>query len=86
MQIHGAVIKEQGVTFAIVVVKNHVIHNLQSANKALLSFASVFPGIPVILMSQELRGTPTFFGRRDIVSFLSRIPINAIPWKMYTIA
>jgi len=84
MKVQGAVIKEQGVTFAIVVVKRHVIQNTFQANKTSQSYSNLFPCMPIILMAQNNRGTPTYYGRRDIVRFLSKVPMHAIPWKEYT--
>jgi hypothetical protein len=83
MQIEGAVIKEQGQTFAVVVVKRHVTDNRHEAAEASRSFGRCFPGMPIVLMSQDSRGVPTYFGRRDIANFLSRVPTSAIPWKRY---
>ncbi|MDK9706824.1 MAG: hypothetical protein OEL83_07205 [Desulforhopalus sp.] len=82
----GAVIKEQGVKFAIVVVKSHVVQVQHEALKAIDDFGRFFPGIPVILMAQNGRGTPTYYGRRDIAKFMSNVPIQAIPWKEYTVS
>ena len=45
---------------------------------------SVF-GVPVVLMAQDGRGTPTFYGRKDIANFMSGVPLNVIPWREYTI-
>ncbi|MDT3416138.1 hypothetical protein QO009_002006 [Brevibacillus aydinogluensis] len=84
MQFDGAVIKEQGVTFAIVIVKPHVL-NSPSREDVRDSFRSVFPGIPIILMAQDSRGVPTYHGRKDIVRFLSRVHPSRIPWKRYTV-
>ncbi|WP_408589297.1 hypothetical protein [Novosphingobium sp.] len=84
MQIEGAVIKEQGQTFAVVMVKRHVTESRHEAAQAAQSFSCCFPGLPIVLMSQDSRGHPTYFGRRDIASFLSRVPVSAIPWKRYT--
>lgn len=84
MQLEGAVIKEQGQTFAVVVVKRHVTENRYEANNAIESFSRCFPGMPIVLMSQDARGRPTYFGRRDIANFLSGVPMNAIPWKRFT--
>lgn len=84
MQIEGAVIKEQGQTFAVVVVKRHVTDNRHEASSAMRSFSRYFPGMPIVLMSQNSRGMPTYFGRRDIANFLSGVPTSAIPWKRYT--
>lgn len=85
MRFQGAVVKEQGQTFAIVVVKSHVVQNRASASDAIRAFSPTFGGIPVVLMAQDSRGRPTYFGRPDIASFLSRTPLGAIPWKEYTI-
>ncbi len=84
MKFQGAVIKEQGVTFAIVIIKKQVIDNTINAKEAIESFQPIFPGIPIILMAQDFRGTPTYYGRKDIVKFLANIPLNSIPWKEYT--
>ena len=86
MKIQGAVIKEQNVTFAIVVVKHQITQSPYQANRAIRSFGKLFPGMPIVLMSQNMRGTPTYLGRRDIVRFLSQIPMHAIPWKNYTVS
>jgi hypothetical protein len=85
MQIQGAVIKEQGQAFAIVVVKPHVVSNPAEARRAITGFVPVFGGIPVVLMAQDSRGSPTYYGRPDIARFLSRTPISAIPWRSITI-
>lgn len=84
MQIEGAVIKEQGVTFAVVIVKRHVIQSSHTATEAIRSFGSLFPGMPVILMAQDGHGVPTYYGRRDIINFMASVPIEAISWKRYT--
>ena len=84
MQFEGAVIREQGVTFALVVVKQHVLSNSQQANEAIRSFGSVFPQMPVVLVAQDPSGRPTYFGRRDISQFMAKVPLRAIPWKRYT--
>jgi hypothetical protein len=84
MKVQGAVVREQGVTFAVVVVKRHVIGNQASVRQAAASFAPLFPGLPVVLMAQDSRGVPTYLGRQDIVRFLANVPLQAIPWKEYT--
>ena len=64
MSFDGALIKEQGVTFAIVVVKPHV---LSSTNKEAVrrSFSQYFGNVPTVLMAQDARGIPTYDGRKD---------------------
>jgi hypothetical protein len=82
----GAVIKEQGVTFAIVVVKQYLLHNHRKAKELISGFQQrVFGAIPVILMAQDNRGVPSYYGRQDITRFLAQVPLQAIPWKQYTL-
>lgn len=81
----GSVIKEQGVTFAVIVVKPHITRYTASAIEARRSLAAFFPNMPIILMSQNEIGTPRFVGRKDIVAFLKTIRLEQIPWKEYHI-
>jgi len=84
-QIDGAVIREQGVTFAVVVVRPTVLQNTIQANEAMASFQPIFPGMPIVLMAQGAGGRPTYYGRRDLSQFMSNVPLRAIPWRRYTI-
>lgn len=84
LEFQGSIIREQGVTFAIVVVKRHVIDNRNEANEMIQAIGmQVFRGLPVILMAQDSRGIPTYYGRDDIVRFLANIHPGRIPWKKY---
>lgn len=85
MRIQGAVIKEQGVTFAVVIVKPHVLRNPTAAAEAIQAFTPIFR-VPVVLMAQDSRGTPTYHGRPDIARFMASVPLQAVPWKEYTIS
>lgn len=84
MKFQGAVLKERGVTFAVVVVKNHVVENSFEAETTSRSFQKVFPGIPVVLLARDF-GKASFYGRDDIIGLLNNVPVNAIPWKEYQI-
>ncbi len=85
MMFQGAVIREQGVTFAVVIVKKHIIDSSTEANRIIAAFQPVFPGLPVVLMAQDYQGTPRYYGRQDIARFLANVPLEAIPWKEYTV-
>jgi hypothetical protein len=85
MRFQGAVIREQGQTFAVVVVQRHVIQNRSEAADAIAGFGSAFPGMPIVLMAQDGSGRPTYFGRSDISRFLASVPMQAIPWREYSI-
>ena len=86
MKFQGAFFKEQGVTFAVVVVKKSVVDNKLKAQETIRSFQSAFPGKPIVLMAQDSRGVPTYFGRTDIAKFLANVSISAIPWREYTVS
>lgn len=81
MKIHGAVIKEQGVTFAVVVVKESAMSSNHVASETIRSFESYFPGMPIVLASPD---TQKYRGRKDLAEFLASIDSYRIPWKEYT--
>ena len=84
MSFDAAVVREQGVSFAVVVVKGHVLSSQSSREEALGTFAAKFPGVRIVLMTQGSKGRPTFWGRSDIVRFLSKVPLSALPWRRWS--
>jgi hypothetical protein len=84
IKFQGAVVKEQGVTFAVVIVKMSVLDSITESNDAISGFSRFFPRVPIILMAQDSRGIPKYRGRKDIVEFLANIHPSRIPWKEYT--
>lgn len=85
MQLQAAVIREQGQTFAVVLVKPHVLDSTQQASEAQSGFSSFFPGMPVVLAAQSFRGM-RYYGRRDLSRFLASISAGRIPWRTHTFA
>jgi len=85
MQFDGAVIREQGITFAIAIVKEYVLNSPTDREVAFETFAMYF-GLPTVLMAQNSRGIPSYWGRRDIVDFLANVHPSRIPWSRYTVA
>src|SRR4051812_15876484 len=71
MSFDAALVREQGVTFAVVVVKGHAVPTDSSRRQAMAGAAVPFPGVPIVLMVQGGRGRPTYWGRPDIVRFLA---------------
>lgn len=84
MRFQAAVLKEQGVTFAVAIVKPQVLRNESEVYDARAAFQTVFPGMPIVLMARNRTGTPTFQGRKDLVDFLWKTQRRAIPWKEYS--
>jgi hypothetical protein len=85
VKFQGALVKEQGVEFGIVIVKRSVLSNGAERERVRSSFGQVFGGLPTVLMAQDSRGVPTYHGRPDIVRFLANVPVEAIPWMEYTV-
>ena len=84
MRFNAAVLRDRSVTFAVVVVKPQTLQSVHEATRAQIGFAPAFPGIPIVLMAQDPIGAPMFHGRKDLVSFLSSIPLDAVRWREYS--
>ena len=85
MQFDGAVIKEQGQVFGIVIVKSHVIQSPTESTQMRNFGIRAFGNMPIVLACQNSQGRFTYNGRKDIVKFLASISPSRIPWKKYTI-
>jgi hypothetical protein len=84
MTFEGAVVKEQGVTFGIVIVKEATIRDHSTADGLIVAYQPILGVAPVVLMAQNSRGVPRYCGRKDIVAFLANIDFRRIPWKRYS--
>jgi hypothetical protein len=82
MQFDAALVNEQGVKFAVVMVKSHVFSSTTSKNEAIDSFYPHF-GVPIII-ARERGGSLEYFGRKNIVKFLSSVHSSQLPWKRYS--
>ena len=82
-QIHAALVREQNVTFAVAIMKDHVLNNPSTADQQIQAVAAAF-GCPLVVLmgekNRKLRGN-----RKDVVDFVSRIDTTRLPWKKYTV-
>ena len=85
MTIDAALVREQGQTFAVVAVRRGIINNTAEAQRAQATYAPAFQFVPIILMEQDGRGVPTYYGRSDVVRFLANIDFRRLPWKQWTL-
>ena len=85
MKFQGAVIEEQGIKFAVVIVKEDVFGSKTKPKQTVAALRDIFPDIPIILMAQDSEGNPTYYGRTDIVRFLTELDLKEIPWKEFTL-
>jgi len=87
VQLDIALVREQGVDFAVVVVQPHVLNNSQQQDAMCASLAPHLGwGTPIVFMAQDHDGTPTFVGRRDIVNFLANVFVEDLPWWTMTLS
>ena len=84
MMMQAAVVIEQGVTFAVVSVRQEVTNYTYRAIRMRQELQKVFKNMPIILMSMDSNGQPHYYGRRDIVNFLKSIKVSQIPWRQFT--
>ena len=85
MTFDAALVREQGQTFAVVVVRQGIINNTAEANKAQASFAPAFDYVPIVLMEQSGHHA-RYYGRPDIVRFLANIDFRRLPWKQWAVS
>jgi hypothetical protein len=64
MKFQGAQIREQGKSFAIVVVKPQAVTTLNSRQEAIVAFQPYFPGLPVVLASRIAAAASRITGRQ----------------------
>jgi hypothetical protein len=77
----AAVVREQGVTFAVAIMKDHVLNSPMVADQQIRAVALAL-GCPLVVLMGEtnrrLRGN-----RQDVVNFVSRLHPSQLPWKKY---
>src|SRR5947207_980013 len=84
VQVSVALIKEQGVEFAVVAVKNHAIANQSEARDAIAEF-EVLLGVPVVVTA-FVGARPKYVGRPDLVRWLSGVIFEALPCRTLTLS
>lgn len=77
-----AVVREQGVSFAVVSVRDSVI-NSPSDRDGLVRAWSYELGVPAVLIGAR---DHRLYGRTDIVRFLQNVHPSRLPWRRMTLA
>ena len=75
-------IREQGITFGVVVVKDHIIDSMSERDDA-VAYWSRWLGCPTILLGANRH---RLYGRNDLVKFMTNVSLDRIPWKTANIA
>ena len=85
MKGHVALVREQGVRFAVVVVRPSVMSGLRTERDDAVRAFSDELGVPAVLMMRDSRGTPTYYGRKDLVCALANVCLERLSWQEFTI-
>lgn len=80
-----ALVRQQGVDFAVVNVKHSAINGPKSHKDELVGVFSREFGVPAVLMGQDSRGRMTFYGRPDLSRWLANniVTPEQLPWREY---
>lgn len=54
----AALVKQRGVAVGVVSVEPRTVRSTSEAAKVQIAFAPVFPGLPIVLMAQDMVGRP----------------------------
>ncbi|MFL5963271.1 MAG: hypothetical protein ACJ757_10315 [Gaiellaceae bacterium] len=90
MQFEGAHLRERArqggyIDWWIVIVQRSVLSSDQRCRETRATFEAHF-GQPVVLMAQDARSTPTYWGRPDLVDYMVEVPLEAVSWQRFTMA
>ncbi|MDQ7095632.1 hypothetical protein REC12_18745 [Desulfosporosinus sp. PR] len=85
-QIEGAIVNDQGIKYAIVVVNHDVVQHINKNEEALNAYRHIFPDMPIILLGKDWQGKSAYYGPKEIVNYLAEIDPHRIPWRRYVIA
>lgn len=85
MEINAAVVRQDELTFVVIIIKREVLENSFLKKQARDIFRRYFPLYPIVLMAQDERYNAVFDGPAEIVDYLSEIDVQMLPWSTYTI-
>ncbi|AWM88623.1 hypothetical protein C4E04_19060 [Microvirga sp. 17 mud 1-3] len=77
-----ALVREQGVTFGVVSVRDSVIDS-PSQRDDLIRWWTMKLGCPAVLIGAQRHRT---YGRQDIVRFLRNVHPSQLPWRKMNVA
>ncbi|TGD94590.1 hypothetical protein [Methylobacterium nonmethylotrophicum] len=77
-----AVVREQGVNFAVVSVRDSVIDSFGDRDKVVRTLSYEL-GVPTVLIGAR---DSRLYGRSDIVRFLQNVHPSRLPWRRITLA
>jgi hypothetical protein len=85
MKVQGAAVSLGGRNFVVVHVGMELVGSPGEADMAIDTMRPSFGGVPVVLMGQNEKGSPTYYGDEDLVRLLAGVPVDEMPWKEYAV-
>lgn len=79
---HGARLELCGGPVMVVIVDAAIMADV-CGSQVLVQLLQAHAEETVVLMAQDERAVPTFYGPIDLVRILARMPFEAIPWRRY---
>jgi hypothetical protein len=89
VQLEGAHLKERAkqggwIEWWVVIVQRSVLSSQNRCEQTRAALEDQL-GQPVVLMAQDARGRPTYWGRPDLVDYMAAQVLEAIPWQRFTL-
>lgn len=85
MNFHGVKLKENGISFGMIVVHESVLLDDQETAQMQGYGKKVFGPISIILMAYDHNGSPIYRGRRDIIKLLPNLNLKSVALTEYTV-
>ena len=85
MQVEAALVREQGVDFVVVPVRNGILESSTRRDAVTRDLQRAWPKAHVVLLHQGSDGRPRYYGRIDIVRFLTSVTPSRLPWKTWSL-
>ena len=73
------------INVVVVLVGMDLVESAGEADMAIDTMRPSFGGVPVVLMAQNEKGSPTYYGDEELVGLLAGVPVDKMPWKEYPI-
>lgn len=86
VKVTAALFIEQNVKIAVVSVKYQSCLNEHDRKQTLNGVSRFFPDANTVIVWETPNRKKEFYGRQDIVNFLSRVHPSRLPWKEYSFA
>ena len=78
----GATIELYGAKLLVVIVRPQILADAYESQLLVLAFRARFRRT-IVLVTQDARGVPTYYGPAAIVRALSGLPFDALSWRRY---